>query len=106
MLIIDYMDSNLKKRFFSLLENEIINTNISFSLQLLFFCFSKILALQWGSFKLLVEWQMMMETRPWLPYIYIYILNLKKKKKLLKEIFFIYFSYCCPPCLALPLQIL
>ena len=77
-----------KKRFFSLLENEIINTKISFYLQLLFFCFSKILALQWGSFELLVKWQMTMETRPWLPHIYthththiyIYIYYLKNKK--------------------------
>ena len=54
------MDTNQYKRLFSLLENEIINTKISFSLQLLFFCFPEILALQWGSFGLLVEWQMMM----------------------------------------------
>ena len=82
LLIIEYMDSNLKiNKFFSVLLNEIINTKISFSSLLLFFCFSEILALQWGSFQLLVEWQMMMGKRPWLPHIYIYIYIESKIKK-------------------------
>ena len=74
-----------KKKIISSLGKWDNQYKISFSLQLLFFCFSEILTLQWGSFELLVEWQMMMETRPWLPsiYIYIYICNKKiiEKKK-------------------------
>ena len=72
-----------KKKIISSLGKWDNQYKISFSLQLLFFCFSEILTLQWGSFELLVEWQMMMETRPWLPSIYIYICNKKiiEKKK-------------------------
>ena len=69
LLIIEYMDSNLKiNKFFSVLLNEIINTKILFSLLLLFFCFSEILALQWGSFE-----------------YHIYIYNLKSKKFIIER---------------------
>ena len=82
LLIIWIPINKKKKKIISSLGKWDNQYKISLSLQLLFFCFSEILTLKWGSFELLVEWQMMMETRPWLPSIYIYVIKklLKKKK--------------------------